>query len=88
MRPRVTTRPVVGCRMPLTICSSVLLPQPLGPTSPSVSPFSTVETDVAQRPEIGVARPRARQQLVQPVGRAPVQTIELGDVLNQDQIRS
>ena len=42
MRPRVTTRPVVGCRMPLTICKSVLLPQPFGPTSPSVSPFSTV----------------------------------------------
>src|ERR1035441_9791430 len=28
MRPRVTTRPVVGCRIPLTICSSVLLPHP------------------------------------------------------------
>ena len=41
MRPRVTTRPAVGCRIPLTICSSVLLPQPLGPTRPSVSPFST-----------------------------------------------
>src|SRR5439155_13574947 len=44
MRPRVTTPPVVGCRMPATICSSVLFPQPFGPTSPSVSPFSTVKS--------------------------------------------
>src|SRR5436309_2460157 len=43
MRPRVTTRPVVGWMMPATICSSVLLPQPLGPTRPRVSPFSTVK---------------------------------------------
>src|SRR5436305_1469064 len=43
MRPRVTTRPIVGCKIPLTICSRVLLPQPFGPTSPSVSPLSTVK---------------------------------------------
>ena len=30
--------PVSGSRMPATICSSVLLPQPFGPISPNVSP--------------------------------------------------
>jgi hypothetical protein len=38
---RVTTRPRVGGKMPHTICSSVRLPQPFGPTNPSVSPFSS-----------------------------------------------
>ncbi|MCY1384914.1 hypothetical protein D9M69_732230 [compost metagenome] len=29
IRPRLSTRPEVGCRMPLTNCSKVLLPEPL-----------------------------------------------------------
>ena len=56
MRPRVTTRPVVGCRIPLTICSSVLLPQPLGPTRLERLALLHLEADVPQRPEIGVPR--------------------------------
>ena len=42
MRPPVTTRPRVGCMMPATIWSSVLLPDPFGPTSAKTSPGSTV----------------------------------------------
>ena len=57
MRPRVTTRPVVGCRMPLTICSRVLLPQPLGPTRLEDLALFHFETDVLERPEIGVSGP-------------------------------
>jgi hypothetical protein len=45
-----------------------------------------LEPDIAQRPEIRVPRPRPRQQLAQPVRRPPVQPIQLGDVLNEDQI--
>ena len=39
--PDVTTRPLVGCKMPQISCRMVLLPQPFGPTMPSISPFST-----------------------------------------------
>ena len=46
-----------------------------------------LEPDVAQGPEIGVERAAAGQQLAQPVGRAPVQPVQFGDVLNEDQLR-
>ena len=39
--PCVITRPRVGSRIPLTTCSSVLLPLPFGPTIPNTSPRST-----------------------------------------------
>ena len=42
IRPRVSTDPLVGSRIPLTICNSVLLPLPFGPTTPSISPRSTL----------------------------------------------
>ena len=87
MRPRVTTRPVVGCRMPLTICSSVLLPQPFGPTRLSVSPFSTSKPMSLSAQKSVWRGCDAGQELAQAVGRPGVEAIELGDVLNQDQLR-
>ena len=44
------------------------------------------EADVAERPEIGVARAAAGEQLAQAVGGTAVETVQLRDVLNQDQI--
>ena len=71
--------------MPLTICSRVLLPQPLGPTRLEHLALLYFEADVLERPEIGVVRAGARQQFAQAVAGAAVQTIELGNVLNEDQ---
>ena len=45
-----------------------------------------LKPDLAQRPEIGVAGRGARQKLAQAVGGAPVQAVELGNVLNEDQL--
>ena len=45
-----------------------------------------LEADIAQGPKIGMPRAGTGQQLAQPVCRAAVQTIQLGDVLNEDQI--
>ena len=41
----------VGSRIPLTICSSVLLPLPFGPTTPKNFAALDVEIHIAQRPE-------------------------------------
>ena len=46
-----------------------------------------VKRDIAQRPEIGVQRPRAGQKLAQAVGGPAVKTIQLGNVFDEDQIR-
>jgi len=73
---------MVGCKMPLTICNSVLLPHPFGPPAQGFT-APDFEADVAQRPEIAVGRRHSRQQLAQPVGRTPIQTIQLGNVLNR-----
>ena len=42
MRPRTTTSPTLGLVMPATSLSSVLLPDPLRPITPSVRPAGTV----------------------------------------------
>ena len=42
MLPQVSTVPLVGFKMPETIFKSVLLPEPLSPTMPRESPFSSV----------------------------------------------
>jgi hypothetical protein len=39
--PSTDTRPLVGCTIPLAICSIVLLPDPFGPMIPRISPAST-----------------------------------------------
>ena len=49
MRPPASTRPEVGLMIPETRRSSVDLPEPFRPTSPTASPGSTVQRDVAQR---------------------------------------
>src|SRR5439155_6655431 len=41
MRPRVVTTPSLGRRIPATILSSVVLPDPFGPMRPSVRPSGT-----------------------------------------------
>ena len=84
MRPRVTTRPLVGCRMPATICSSVLLPEPFGPYQRQRLAFFDLEADIAQRPKIGMELALVeRQRLAQAVGGTAVELVELGDVLDQ-----
>jgi hypothetical protein len=45
--------------MPHTICSRVLLPHPLGPTRPSVSPFSS-SNPISRSAQKSVCRARAR----------------------------
>jgi hypothetical protein len=45
-----------------------------------------LEANIAQGPKIRMPRPGTRQEFAQPVGRAAVQAIQLGDVLNEDQI--
>ena len=45
------------------------------------------EADVAQRPEIRMPQAAAGQQFAQSVGRAAVQAIELGNVLQEYQVR-
>ena len=72
--------------MPLTICRSVLLPHPLGPTRLRISPFSTEKETSLSAPEIGVTRLGTGKQFAQAVAGAAVQAIELGDVLDLDQI--
>ena len=52
MRPRSVMRPSVGCVMRDRILSSVLLPAPLRPISPTTSPGWISKRDVAQRPEL------------------------------------
>ena len=44
-----------------------------------------MEADVAQGPEIRVARPDAGQQFAQPVRGPPVEAVQLRDILNQNQ---
>ena len=51
MRPSTLTVPSDGLVMPATSLSSVLLPDPLRPMTPSVRPFGTVNADVVQRRE-------------------------------------
>ena len=41
MRPRVVTDPSVGRRIPPMILSSVVFPEPFGPSRPSVLPSPT-----------------------------------------------
>ena len=40
-RPPISTAPLVGCSSVATISSSVVLPDPLGPYSATISPGST-----------------------------------------------
>ena len=49
MRPRVCTRPLVGDTMPPMSLSSVLLPEPFGPSRPTVVPawISSVTSSTA-----------------------------------------
>lgn len=42
IRPETSTWPLVGCKMPPMTLSSVLLPEPFRPISPTVTPLSTV----------------------------------------------
>ena len=53
--PLTSTTPSEGWMMPASASSSVDLPDPLGPTTPTASPRRTVEVDVAQRPEVAAA---------------------------------
>ena len=78
-------RPAVGCRMPATICSRVLLPEPFSPTMQKVSPRRHLEADVVQRPEIPVALQAVEgQQFLEPVARRSVDRVALGNPLKLD----
>ena len=57
MWPSTSTTPSDGVRIPASTWSSVLLPAPLGPMTPSDSPWMHRERGVAQRPEVRVAVP-------------------------------
>ena len=52
-RPLRTTRPSVGRMNPAMIRSSVVLPQPEGPSSVTSSPSAIVERDVLERRDAG-----------------------------------
>ena len=49
--PSNMTLPAVGTYMPAMQLKVVLLPEPLGPMRPRISPFGNVEGDIAYRRE-------------------------------------
>ena len=59
MRPSVRTRPAVGLMIPAIRRSSVVLPEPFRPMSPTASPRRDLGGDVAERPDVGRLRPSA-----------------------------
>ena len=61
--------PSVGASVPARIWSSVLLPEPLRPMTPSRSPARQLERDVCERPEVAAvaAAERRREHLLQPI---------------------
>ena len=70
-RPLRETQPVVGGRIPARIWRSVLLPEPLGPTMPRVSPGSTLTlmSRKAQKSWCRFLRPNQRASLSRSAGR-------------------
>ena len=85
IRPCVSTRPRVGSRIPLTICSSVLLPLPFGADHAQNFAALHAQAHIAQRPELLRRYVSERKNLKQPVDRPPVQTINLRNVLDLQQ---
>ena len=53
--PSTTMRPDVGRSKPATSRSAVVLPQPLGPSSDTNSPWPSVEVDPLQRLDVAEA---------------------------------
>ena len=60
----------------------------VGPDQAEHFTLFDLEADIAQRPEIRVPGLGVREQLAQAVDGTAIQAIELGNVLNKDQIRS
>ena len=72
----------VGCRMPATICSRVLLPEPFSPTMQKVSPrFTSKLTSCSAQKSWWRFRRLKRQQFLEPVARRVVDRVALGNTL-------
>src|SRR5258705_9574577 len=69
-RPFHSTGPEVGVRRPAIMLSSVVLPDPLGPMMPTISPGTTrKETSAtAMRPAKRLPRPRTSSATLRPPG--------------------
>ena len=70
------------------ICSSVLLPQPLWPMRPSVSPRGDLEADVTQRPErlarLAAPADQPDEPLLEPASAPVVQGEALGHAVQRN----
>ncbi len=83
--PSTAAVPAVGDRVRLRILSSVDLPAPFGPMTPTHSALGDGERDVAEGPEVGVAvRPAERQPLDEPAPPAGVELEPLGQAGDAD----
>ena len=79
----------VGCRMPATICSSVLLPDPFSPTMQNVSPrFTSKLTSCSAQKSLWRLQAVEGQQFLQPVARRVVDRVALGDALELDGVHN
>ena len=85
-RGREHRRCLLTRRIPATICSRVLLPDPFSPMTECLSAFD-LKGDIAKRPKILVKRDAIQgQKLFQPVFRRTVDGIALTNVLELNNI--
>ena len=75
----------LGWRMPATIWSSVLLPEPFSPDDAEGLAAAHLEGDIVQRPEVPVTLEAVQgHQFLEPVARRVVDRVALGNTLKLD----
>ena len=88
MRPSARVLPAVGLMIPATMRSSVVLPEPLRPMSPTASPGSTRSGHVVERPDVARLRPPALdEEVLQRARLTSVNTEAPRDAVDRDLAR-